>query len=236
MRDWSPNLMWKELKSKLSRQYSSISFDSNATQASAHLQQGPDELLNTYLCQPCKCALVKNPPHFTYVTDFSGWSEPLHCGVWPELQKVEGKCCGTPEYRMKINGRLSKISVYVVFATREPKAMAELNLIPQKHQQSMKSSPQRIQDHALDVVDATSKIHAQNTQINLIAYPKHVIYKTHYQRINNPQKFHNNRSNTNTLPTGTLPFQAFQQIKSSDEISFNINTAKHFYWKNRQKI
>ena len=55
---------------------------------------------------------------------------------------------------------------------KEPKAMAELNVMPHKHQQSMKSSPQRIQDCALDVVDPTSKTHAQNTQINLVPDPR----------------------------------------------------------------
>ena len=42
----------------------------------------------------------------------------------------------------------------------------------QKHQQSVKSSPKRIKDHALDVVDRTSKMHAQNTQINLTTDPR----------------------------------------------------------------
>ena len=37
--------MWKELKSKLSGQYSSIPFDSHVFQAYTNLQQGLDELL-----------------------------------------------------------------------------------------------------------------------------------------------------------------------------------------------
>ena len=60
-----------------------------------------------------------------------------------------------------------EISMYLVQATKEPNVMAGLNLMLWKHQQSMKSSPKRIQNHALDTVDPTSKIHAQNTQINL---------------------------------------------------------------------
>ena len=44
---------------------------------------------------------------------------------------------------------------------KESKAIAELISMPKKHQQSMKSIPQRIQDHALDVVDPTSKTDTQ---------------------------------------------------------------------------
>ena len=45
VRDRSPNFSWRELKSKLSMQYSSIPFDSHTTQTFAHLQQGQDEIL-----------------------------------------------------------------------------------------------------------------------------------------------------------------------------------------------
>ena len=41
LREETPYLMWKELKSGLSRQYSSIAFDCHATQAFAHLQIAP---------------------------------------------------------------------------------------------------------------------------------------------------------------------------------------------------
>ena len=44
-----PYLMWQDLKSKPSRQYSKISFNSHATQVFACLQQGSDELLEMYL-------------------------------------------------------------------------------------------------------------------------------------------------------------------------------------------
>ena len=44
---------------------------------------------------------------------------------------------------------------------KKPKVIAELNLMPQKHQQPMKSSPQKTQDCALDVVDPISKTDAQ---------------------------------------------------------------------------
>ena len=48
LRDRSPNITWTELKSELSRQYSSV-FDSHATQAFAYLQKSSDELLEMYL-------------------------------------------------------------------------------------------------------------------------------------------------------------------------------------------
>ena len=49
LRDGSPNLTWRELKSKLSSQYSSIPFKGHATKAFANLQQDLCELLEMYL-------------------------------------------------------------------------------------------------------------------------------------------------------------------------------------------
>ena len=49
LRDRSPNLECGELKSKLSRQYSSTTFNSHAIQAFACLQQGLGELLEMKL-------------------------------------------------------------------------------------------------------------------------------------------------------------------------------------------
>ena len=45
----SPNLMWTELKIELSMQYSAAPVDSHSTQAFAQLEQGLDELLDTYV-------------------------------------------------------------------------------------------------------------------------------------------------------------------------------------------
>ena len=53
----SPNLTWGELKSDFSRQYSSIPFNSHATQAFAWLQQGPDELHKMYVHHASKLLL-----------------------------------------------------------------------------------------------------------------------------------------------------------------------------------
>ena len=50
---------------------------------------------------------------------------------------------------------------------KEPKAIAKVILMLQKHQESMKSGPQRIQNCALDAVDPVSKTDVQNTDINL---------------------------------------------------------------------
>ena len=66
----------------------------------------------------------------------------------------------------------SEISLYLMQAVKELNAMAELNLMLQKHQQSVTSSPKRIQDYTLDAVDPTSKMHAQNTQSNLTTDPR----------------------------------------------------------------
>ena len=51
-------------------------------------------------------SFFQNPPHHGHVSDFSKGSEPLHCGVWPKLQEVEEKCCGTPECTLEVNGTL----------------------------------------------------------------------------------------------------------------------------------
>ena len=49
LRDCLPYLTWQVLKSEFSRQYSKILFNSHANQAFAHLQQGPDDLLEMHL-------------------------------------------------------------------------------------------------------------------------------------------------------------------------------------------
>ena len=113
LREGTPNLMWKEFKCKLSKQYSSIPFDSHVTQAFAHLQQGLDELFKMY-------------PHHA-----SG---------------LLSKIYHTSDNRVH-NGdpwkTASEISMHLMHAMREPKAMAELNFTPHKHQQSIKSSPKK---------------------------------------------------------------------------------------------
>ena len=68
LRHRSPNLMWRELKSELSRQYSSIPFNSHATQAFAHLQQGLDELLKMYLC--CASEILSKIHHPSDLSQF----------------------------------------------------------------------------------------------------------------------------------------------------------------------
>ena len=74
---------------------------------------------------------------------------------------------------MEIYGRLhQRYTMHLVWATKEPKVMAELNSMPQKHQQSMKANPKMIQNCDLDTVGPTSNMHAQNTQINLTADPR----------------------------------------------------------------
>ena len=71
----------------------------------------------------------------------------------------------------------SEISVCLVQAMKEPKVLAELNLTPQKHQQSVKSSSKRSQDCASNMVDFAFKIHVQNAQNKLATD-----LRTHYQQ------------------------------------------------------
>ena len=61
----------------------------------------------------------------------------------------------------------SKIFMHLMQATKVQRVMAELNVMPQKHWQSIRSGPRRIQDCASNAVDTTFKIHAQNIQIKL---------------------------------------------------------------------
>ena len=49
LRDRSSNFTWRELRSELSRQYSSIPFDSHATKAFVSLYLAQDEPLEMYL-------------------------------------------------------------------------------------------------------------------------------------------------------------------------------------------
>ena len=49
LRDCLPHLTWKDLKSELSKQYSTIPFIIHATQSFAYLQQCSDELFEMYL-------------------------------------------------------------------------------------------------------------------------------------------------------------------------------------------
>ena len=86
----------------------------------------------------------------------------------------------------------SEISMHLVWATKEPKAIADQPNTDQPNNRSLSMSTTR-----------------QN-----------------YKRINHLQKFHDNRSNNNTFPTGTLSFQALQHINSGNNISFRINTIK----------
>ena len=51
---------------------------------------------------------------------------------------------------------------------KEPKAIAELISTAQKHQQSLRSRPQRKQDHATDVADPVSKSTAQTINVTTV--------------------------------------------------------------------
>ena len=63
LRDHLPHLTWDDLKNELLRQYSAIPFDSYEIQASACLQQGPDELLEISL--HCTSEVLSNIHHMT---------------------------------------------------------------------------------------------------------------------------------------------------------------------------
>ena len=104
LRGGTPNITWKELKSKLSMQYYNSTWQSH--DSGYHLFTTRPRWAAHNVFTLCKWALIKNPPHFRYVSHLSGGSKPLHCGVWPELKKVDGNCCGTLDCPMEIYWRL----------------------------------------------------------------------------------------------------------------------------------
>ena len=62
----------------------------------------------------------------------------------------------------------SGIFILLGLGMKGPKAIAQLISIFQKHQQSLRSRPQRNQDHTTDVVDPTSKTIAKTIKVTLV--------------------------------------------------------------------
>ena len=63
LRHCLPHLIWRDLKSELLRQYSTILLNSHGILAFAHLQQGSDELLEMYIL--CASELLLKIHHTT---------------------------------------------------------------------------------------------------------------------------------------------------------------------------
>ena len=57
-----------------------------------------------------------------------------------------------------------------------------------------------------------------------------------YKVNNTTNKFHDNKSNSNMLPTGTLSFQKSQPIRPGDNMSVGIDTNKCFIGKQEKSI
>ena len=107
-RDHRPHLTWDNLKNELLRLYSTIAFDIHATQAFAHLQQGPDELLKMYL----HCAFVKDSSYDGHVSNSRWKTKPLHHSIWTKFTLIKGWSRGTPGYILKDHGRLFQWHLY----------------------------------------------------------------------------------------------------------------------------
>ena len=67
LRDHLLHLMWKDLRSNILRPYSTIPFNSHATQTFSNLQQGPYELLEMYLHLASE--LLSKVHHMTDMTE-----------------------------------------------------------------------------------------------------------------------------------------------------------------------
>ena len=74
-------------------------YDSHATQAFAHLKQGPDELLEMYLHHANKLFYQKYITQMTCLKSCRRF-KPLHCSIWSKLCKA-GQSSGTPNFPLK---------------------------------------------------------------------------------------------------------------------------------------
>ena len=81
-------------------------------------------------------------------------------------------------------------------------------------------------------MDPTSIADAQNTKINLITDPRAYYLQDKITK----ELITHNGNNKSTFPTGALSFQASQQIKSSDDISFGVKTVIHFLGKRGENV
>ena len=111
-----------------------------------------------------------------------------------------------------------------------------LILTPQKQQISLRSRPQRKQDCTTDVADPSSKTSTQTINVTLVtSFQSTSSTLQNYKESNYTQKFCDNRNNCNMFPTGTLPFQVSQQIKSGNSLLVSISTIKKFFRKISKK-
>ena len=56
-----------------------------------------------------------------------------------------------------------------------------------------------------------------------------------YKKVNNPQMFCQKNHNSDHFHTGTISFQASQQIREGDDVLLSVNTIKHFLGKIGEK-
>ena len=83
--------------------------------------------------------------------------------------------------------------------------------------------------------------HFQSNCTNLMGNNSHkfqnrTLAQQNYMGNNYKHEFFDNKSSSNMFPTGTLSFQATQQIRSGDEMSLNIDIIKCFLIKRRKNI
>ena len=70
------------------------------------------------------------------------------------------------------------ISVLFVLATKEKRVTPKQILMPEEHQQSMKSTLQKSQDHASNAVDHTFKNRCTNTSYNGVYILRSTVFST----------------------------------------------------------
>ena len=115
---------------------------------------------------------------------------------------------------------ISEMSVHLVQATKESKAMAELNLMPPEVSTINKVKFTRDSGPCL----RCGGPHIQSRCTKYINQPNNRSQSTsstrqNYRRIDNQQKFGDNKNNNSMFPRETLSFQVLQQVISGDDIS-----------------
>ena len=153
------------------------------------------------------------------------------------MLKVKGQCCGTVECTMKIMEDCFRDICNIGAGYERAKGYWRTDF----------SDPEALKITDVKTIKEPglwcrcSRSHFQNNCTNHKSNTSNKFQNTsstwqNYQGSNYTQIFHDSKDNSNMFPTGTLAFQAMQQIKSGENLSVSINTIKCFLRKNRRKI
>ena len=178
LRDRSPNLAWGELKSKLSRQYSSIPFDSHDTQTLSYLQQGLDELMKCI--HTMQVSFIENQPHVRHVSDVSGGSDcTMEYGL--NCRKLKDSVVGhqTMHWKSMEDCFRDICPLGVGYERTKGYCRADFDTPEVSTINEVKSTKDL--GPCFRCIRPISEADAQNTEINLTTHPEHITYTTELQ-------------------------------------------------------